>query len=309
MTNRARPFRPRSRRRHYAIVVSATLLLGCGSEKRGGGLNPPTASIPLGARTASVYPSLPEWIKRQPWYGIDEYWRVSYDTWQTGISLCMQSKGFQYVVGKFTDPPSDAVLNRLNDATAKVFGYHDPQASDDPNQREVATSPEFQRALGDAGGVGCGAKAWTYAKGGPFSSKFEQSDLFVTILNESDTFRGSAEYQTLVAEWSVCMKNVGYIFNTPDDASGKFNSRPQITEAELATRSADLSCDKTVKLTENASARSIANFNSVADKYASQINDLAKLERQAYDEVLDRQRKLQSAGVAALRSPERQLTQ
>ena len=213
----------------------------------------------------------------------------------------MAASGFDYKAVSYDSYPPKSASNRLNEKVALTFGYHDPAPPLDPNAQSVNNSPAWSAAFGQPGEkTGCGTISYSYAKGGPYASKLEADDLFNLIVSQADVFWKTPEYASLVSEWSKCMAAAGYSYATPDDASTRYNSRPNISSEELRTRAADLQCDKRVKLTETSSAQSLAICRGVMEKYASQIAERTILARNTYNELLERQQRLQSVGVSAL---------
>jgi hypothetical protein len=250
---------------------------------------------------ASRYPVGQEWRYSYAWASPQALYRGSYDLYQDTISTCMKAAGFDYTpVAYVNSDELFVVINPLNEAVAKKYGYTSPPdvEPNDPNAGDDA----WYAALTDADG--CSNIALTYAYKGPASKDW--SGRFDPLLADADRaitgFESTSEGTELLRSWSECMVEKGYDYRTPGHAASTFTD--EITDENREVRLADLACDRSVGLTKHRSLFEQQAIKAWADQNALAIDELQDALRKAQLEVALRREALETRGASELESVE-----
>jgi len=211
---------------------------------------PSGGSVPTAA--PADYPVGQEW---RPTYGFflaaDDEARV-HNLWQAAIGQCMEARGAEYT--PLPAPQDQTVLpNPLDEQVASTMGYHWGSMPGDtnPNDARVNADAGYAALLeGDGSHIGCVAAGTTYVYGSGDSSYIDGLNALSASMQEAQArWSNSEERVDLVGRWSRCMANAGYSFTSPDEARGVFSEKPTVSAIEIATRMADLACDRSIGLT------------------------------------------------------------
>lgn len=275
-------------------AVATMSLMGCSSGESA------VDSLSTTAPT-SRYPVGEEWRYSFDWASPQAYYKSSYDLYQSAISACMRAAGFSYEPVAYVD--SDAIyasLNPLNEEIASTYGYSSPPDAEieDPNSGDDA----YYQALTDPDG--CSNIALTYAYDGEAQSAW--SDQFDPLLADADRailgFESTDRGVQLLEEWSGCMAQKGYDYQTPGDAASTMPD--EVNDLSLRVRLADLACDREVGLTRERSLFEQQAIQAWADRNALAIEELESALRAAQLEVASRREALATNGASALESVE-----
>lgn len=284
-----------------AYIGAVGFLTGCGDSGSTLARTIPLDSIELGA---NQYPVGKEWRQRYTWAEHGELDRLSFELWQNGISACMTARGFDYQVVPFFDVNDlFTAINPLNLATAQVYGYHTPQ-NIESGLEQSDHSQSFDAVLNGSGSnpAGCASLASAYAYGFPnFERWTTEQDAISSevgaLLADDATSEPSTKY---LAAWSACMRTRGYDYANPEAPLGEFSDDATVSPTELATRMADLDCDRDVGLTQSRSNREQELVSRWESANALRAHDLEILTDQVQREVATRTEQLRSQGVAVL---------
>lgn len=256
---------------------------------------PSVTSAPVSATgAASEYPVLYEWREYIGMGPLDDLSKRAYVEYQRRTQACMVSRGFEYIPIQFDVPDIDLrrAQNPLNEAVAAQWGYHAPPAAFEEVVDRNLHSPAFDEALNGpdyndpgpgqstqppAGQPGCAQQA-----GGvvfPITEPVMQvaQELLDSLYNAVDGYQASSEGQVVLAEWVECIRDQGYELTSPRDGLERYAGADEVTAEELATRTADLQCDRTTGLTAAQSAWERQRFDRWQQDFATQWNDLIRL--------------------------------
>jgi len=210
----------------------------------------------------------------------DEQNKKLYDSWQQGISRCMDANGFKYEPGIYYSDNWMDNWNPLDEAWGNQFGYHNPK-SDFP-QPEQSDDVAFQQMLENT----CAPQA--------SAATFDDADVkaFTTEVDHviNDAMRviaepGNAAEEAAMPKWSACMSNHGLKFSNRHEISQKFEGQSRISNEELTTKGADIACDRQVGMTQS---RSVAEEKALNVWKSEQQNELQNLQqlRVAFDKAV-----------------------
>lgn len=263
-----------------ALALSA--LGACADDSANGLAAPGVAStsptLPAGADATSAHPVGQEWRQQVAWGAPSEFYRDGFRLYQSAIEVCMEVRGFDYEPSPWYDDDLLSVaVNPLNRVAAARYGYHLPPygATNDNMQRDE--SPEFQVAMngnGDGVSLGCGDVAFSYAYGGALESLADDFDFIVNDVSTTISgFDATSEATRLLRDWSACMEEQGYDYQSPDDPLTEFGNNAEIGEDELRVRLADLECDTDVGLTAARSSYEGERFEAWLDRNAEIVRE------------------------------------
>jgi hypothetical protein len=253
--------------------------------------------IPDGADKPTEYPINQEWLDTVPWGNMRDFLLSGYATWQEGIHACMAQRGFIYEVYQAAPFNTFRFLNPLNESAARKWGYHTPR---DPklNEINVGKGEAFENAINKEE-TGCGDIAYKYAYLGVVAT-YEEMATKTSPSMQLMGWRESAEGLQVFKDWSSCMKESGYQFQTPSDAALKYSDLEKISEEELQVRMVDMECNKKVELTKKESADQKKKFDVWQEQNAEAIKELEKMAVVASKEIVARRDRLTREGAKAL---------
>lgn len=285
------------------VVALCVVASACSGSERGEGAPPQPETFNVNDLSPSSHPVGSEWRYRYSWASPVPYYERSYALFQEATRVCMDSVGFDYQpVPYFNTDELYVLLNPLNADVAQSLGYRVPQLQEpaDPNSSETA---DFFDALARADG--CGNTALRFAYEGPASSAF--STAFGSLVPEVERviggFPATEGASSLLAEWSSCMKALGYQYSSPTEAAHSFVDGPGPTRGEIEVALSDVGCDQQVGLTQARSAFETAAVSAWIESNALAVAELDDLVDAALKEAIDRLAQLSSEGPAVLPRP------
>lgn len=243
----------------------------------------------------SESPVAGEWRELIPYDAVEEFDIRQYREAQRRMQACMRSRGFSYQPIEYVSLTNWLRMrNPLNEDTALRYGYHVPPvpAAVDPNEH----TPAFDEALGgpdtdiepdteSVGSVdpsdprqqGCAWEAYeaVYTVTGAVND--ETSELISTLSAAISEFLTSDEGQAVTAAWSDCMGEQGYDFDSPQDGVTLFGENSEVTADEIAARTADLDCDRSVGMTQSRSNWERERFEQWRSDFGAQWSELLEL--------------------------------
>lgn len=279
------------------IVLFAVTTLGALTSCSGERASEATASSPAEVEqttaatlldVASEHPVDREWMERIELGAAQRLDARAFAEAQRRTAHCMTLRGFDYVEIEYVD--SDRLFGRLSNPlrqdVAERFGYHSPPVPGIviPNG---ATTEAFASALGGDrdGKGGCALEAQIVVRE-PGREFFDLYGLLMATLSQSVSgFWGSRTALALSIEWSACMAQSGYRFESPLDPLRQYAGAPTITRQERSTRMADLACDEKVGLTVARSSWEQASFDEWTNANSLNLQQLVELSAE-YDAVL-----------------------
>lgn len=257
-----------------ATFVSAALL-GCGDEADGHVV--PVVSV--NELTTEELTSLPvgsQWQRHLPFGGEDGTDKIIYDAWQQSIIRCMARQGFEYEPFEYRGVPPPP-LHPLDVEAARHFGYWPPEPPYvDPNRGRTEGSDAYRLALyGTPDRPGCtgneqdrilGSLAWY------IEAETSALSSFMTYIGD---FATTEEGTQLASEWSKCMSERGYDYDTPKEPRAEFEHEGG-SDREIAVRMADLHCDEAVELTRARSAYERRRVDEWLDANATLVQSMTE---------------------------------
>jgi len=257
---------------------------------------------------ASQHPVLYEWREYIGMDALNDLFDRTYVEYQRHIQICMLERGFEYLPIQSIQSEVDSrrALNPLNEAVASEWGYHLPPNTQEGIIDNNIHSPAFDEALDGAdyndpgpgqstlpstGLPGCAQQAakLVFAITEPVSQVAQE--LLNSLYDAVDGYQTTPEGQGVVAAWAQCMQDRGFDLKSPQEGTDRFAGAAEVTSEELATRAADLQCDRITGLTEAQSAWERQRFERWQQDFAAQWNDFTQLidaATQALDDLDDK---------------------
>lgn len=218
----------------------------------------------------------------------------------------MSAAGFDYrPVAYIDDTVSDVIVNPLNEPVAKVYGYHLPSLTEDPNDEAVIEAAGFEAALLGSDrleGQGCADRGYRFAYAFDESEELwsELDGMLAVIEGGALTFETTQRSRDLTDEWSRCMEARGYEYAAPLEANTEFSDDQTVGERELEVRWADLECDRDSGLTSARSAFEVDRIALAVDEQAEAITAIEHEITTVLRLLTDRNDLLVTMGAAAL---------
>lgn len=242
------------------------------------------APLAYSEQPLSMFPVGVEWVFRVPLPA--ELRAVSeraYVEWHRRIQACMRERGFNYVPPEPVDVAISVfarVLNPLNEEAARTWGYHVPESPIPVDSNAVAREDEeFAIALDGTETdpqAGCAAAAWEDSMEIVGDVGVESDALLSDLLERFAEYQSTVAHVETQAAWRSCMAERGHPVTERNELFGTYRELPSITEDELRTREADLSCDREVRLTENQSVWEAGVFEQWNNDTAAQWGEVQR---------------------------------
>ncbi|MEN9506367.1 MAG: hypothetical protein RI958_2293 [Actinomycetota bacterium] len=212
-------------------------------------------------------------------YG-DDLARINYSVRSALMTDCMALRGFEFDRGpspESLDPVGHRTWHPLDREYAEMYGYQAAPRVPSPMNDRANADPAFSEALfGSDGSPGCFELVARYVEEttGAESLADDVSRLRNDPLTRMSGWVTTDEYKRLVDEWSTCMAQRGYTFGSPDDALSTSGEGGDPSDAEVATRLADINCDTAVGLTAERSEFETQVAEQWADENAEAVSEM-----------------------------------
>ena len=137
--------------------------------------------------------------------------------------------------------------------------------------------------------MGCSGKAEIAVYGRSTTTPFiAQSDALISsFMSFISGFQATDEGLSALRQWSTCMKQSGYNFETRDDPGLIYSDTPTVTSEEIATRLQDLDCDKQASLTLRQSRWQLERSAKWMDDNSAELQEIMRLKSEYLKRLAD----------------------
>lgn len=203
-----------------------------------------------------------------------------YSTWQRLLDECMAASGFdEYQPIQLTKP--DLVKRKKPDQYDRVevsqFGFGEPPAlgiADDQRSEDLESEAYQAAFLGDGEyGSGCSGRTFSLVYGD--NNQLDHVGIDIEEIDSIVMQRTIAlqEFKVLSQEWSRCMKDRGFTFDSREDLSRQdWASGPKAQEIETAL--ADYDCRAAVDYPKRFERMYLSQRDLARDEFAVRLQDL-----------------------------------